>query len=52
MIDFTGTIVLNPESDSWVRNVFVDGGTRRITGGFNGTFIETIKTSSAPDTHI
>ena len=52
MIDFTGTIVLNPESDSWVRNVFVDGGTRRITGGFNGTFIETIKTSSKPDTHI
>ena len=52
MIDFTGTIILNPESDSWVRNVFVDGGTRRITGGFNGTFIETIKTSSEPDTHI
>ena len=52
MIDFTGTILLNPASDSWVRNVYVDGGTRRITGGFNGSFIEEIKTSSAPDTHI
>ena len=52
MIDFTGTVILNPASDSWVRNVFVDGGTRRITGGFDGTFIESIKTSSAPDTHI
>ena len=52
MIDFTGTILLDPASDSWVRNIYVDGGTRRITGGFDGTFIESIKTSSAPDTHI
>ena len=52
MVDFTGTIILDPSSDSWVRNVYVDGGTRRITGGFDGTFIESIKTSSAPDTHI
>ena len=52
MIDFTGRIQLSPASDNWVRNVFVDGGTRNITGDFNGSFIETIKISSTPDTHI
>jgi len=52
MVDFSGSVVLDPSSDSWVRNIYVDGGTRRITGGFDGTFIESIKTSSAPDTHI
>ena len=52
MIDFSGSVVLNPESDTWVRNVFVDGGRRTIWGGFNGTFIENVVTSSARDTHI
>ena len=52
MIDFTGTIDLTPRTDSWVRNIQIDGGERTITGGFNGSFIETIKTSSVPDTHI
>ena len=52
MIDFSGSVVLNPESDTWVRNVFVDGGRRTIWGGFNGTFIESVVTSSARDTHI
>ena len=52
MVDFTGTIDLTPRTDSWVRNIQVDGGERRITGGFNGSFIDTIKTSSVPDTHI
>ena len=52
MIDFTGRIQLTPASDNWTRNVFVSGGTRRITGSFNGSFIETIKISSKPDTHV
>ena len=52
MVSFIGTIDLTPRTDSWVRNVQVDGGERRITGGFNGSFIDTIKTSSVPDTHI
>ena len=52
MIDFSGIVNLSPASDSWVRNVYVDGGERHITGDFNGTYIDTIKTSSAPDTHI
>ena len=52
MIEFTGTIDLSPSTDTWIRNIQVSGGTRRITGGFDGSYTETIKTSSAPDTHI
>jgi len=52
MIDFTGRIKLTPASDNWTRNVFIDGGSRTITGDFNGSFIETIKISSEPDTHV
>ena len=53
MIDFTGVITLNPESDTWVRSVFVDGGTRRVRRGRRSfTFIETVKIKSEPDTHI
>ncbi len=52
MVEFTGIIDLSPSTDNWVRNIQIDGGQRQITGGFNGTYIETIKTSSYPDTHI
>ena len=52
MIEFIGRIQLSPASDNWVRNIYVDGGTRSITGDFDGSFIETIKISSVPDTHI
>ena len=52
MIEFNGTIELKPFTDNWVRNIQIDGGTARRTGGFNGSYIDTIKTSSVPDTHI
>ena len=52
MIDFTGRVQLSPASDNWVRNVFIDGGERSIVGDFDGSYIETIKISSTPDTHI
>jgi hypothetical protein len=52
MIEFNGGITLHPPTDNWVRDVFVDGGTRTITGSYDGTYIETIKTSSYPDTHL
>ena len=52
MIEFTGRINLSPASDNWVRNIYVNGGERTITGDFDGSYIETIKISSAPDTHI
>ena len=52
MIEWVGTIKLTPASDNWVRNIYVDGGERRIFGDFNGTYIDTVKIGSAPDTHI
>jgi len=51
MIEFNGGISLTPASDNWVRDIFVDGGSRTITGDYDGSYIETIKTSSYPDTH-
>ena len=52
MVSFIGTIELKPFTDSWVRNIQIDGGVRRRTGGFNGSYIDTILTSTFPDTHI
>jgi hypothetical protein len=52
MIEFVGRVQLSPASDNWVRNVFVSGGERTITGDFDGSYVETIKISSEPDTHI
>ena len=52
MVEFTGRIQLSPASDNWVRNIYVSGGERTITGDFDGSYIETVKISSVPDTHI
>ena len=53
MVEFLGNIELKPFADTWVRNVFVDGGVRRLTqGNRNRRFIETLLTNQAPDTHI
>ena len=52
MVEFIGRITLSPASDNWVRNIYVNGGERTITGDFNGSYIETVKISSVPDTHI
>ena len=53
MVEFLGNIELKPFADSWVRNVQVDGGVRRLTRGRrNRRFIETLLTNQAPDTHI
>ena len=53
MVEFLGNIELKPFADTWVRNVFVDGGERRLTQGRrNRRFIETLLTNQAPDTHI
>ncbi len=42
MVEYVGRVVLSPASDNWVRNVYVPGGTRQITGGWNGSYIEDI----------
>ena len=52
MIEYRGVVQLTPSSDNWVRNIYVDGGSRTITGDFDGSYIETIKISSRPDEYI
>ena len=49
---FFGEIKLDPQSDQWVRNVEIDGGTKTVTGSVTRTYVEKIKVSSVPDTHI
>ena len=55
MVEYIGFIELNPSADTWVRNVYVDGGERTVTGergGFVGEYIDTVQIGSEPDTHI
>ena len=52
MIQWVGIVKLNPASDNWVRNVYIDGGERQIWGDRNDEYIETLKTGSAPDKYI
>ena len=53
MVEFLGNIELKPFADSWVRNVEVDGGVRRLTRGRrNRRFVERLLTNQEPDTHI
>jgi len=52
MISWTGRVTLSPQSDNWVRNVYVDGGERRVTGDRNDEFIETIKIGTDADKYI
>ena len=52
MIEFVGAVELTPASDNWVRNVFVPGGTRRITGGWNGSFIDNVLIDRRPETFM
>jgi len=49
MVAFFGSVILRPNSDTWVRNVYVPGGTRQITGGSDYEFIEDIKIASEPE---
>jgi len=52
MIEYKGSVKLNPASDNWIRNIFVPGGSRTETGGWDGSYTENILISSVPDTHM
>ena len=52
MIEYKGSVKLNPASDNWVRNIFVPGGSRTETGGWDGSYVENVLISSVPDTHM
>ena len=49
MVAFFGSVILRPNSDTWVRNVYVPGGTRQVTGGSDYEYIENIKIASEPE---
>ena len=38
MLSWTGRITLNPQSDNWVRSVYIDGGERHLTGDRSDPF--------------
>ena len=52
IVVFNGRIRLNPASDTWVRNVVVQGAGRTITGPSAGSFVTETRISSEVDTHI
>ena len=52
IVVFNGRIRLNPASDTWVRNVVVQGAGRTITGPTAGSFVTETRISSEVDTHI
>lgn len=49
MIEWVGRVILSPASDSWVRNVYLNNGSRSVLGDTNREYIETIKISSAQE---
>ena len=38
MLSWTGRVTLNPQSDNWVRSVYIDGGERHLTGDRSDPF--------------
>ncbi len=46
MVQWVGRIILSPASDSWVRNIYLNNGSRSILGETSREYIETIKISS------
>ena len=38
MLSWTGRVTLHPQSDNWVRSVYVDGGERHLTGDRSDPF--------------
>ncbi len=49
MIQWVGRIILSPAADSWVRNIYLDNGSRSILGETSREYIETIKISSVQE---
>jgi len=55
MIEFNGTIELTPKTDSWVRTIVRDGGSRTVGGSGGATRVvgtSVSLTSSTPDQYI
>ena len=52
IIDWRGSIDLNPLTDNWIRTVYVSGGTRNLVGDSDRQYVEELKISSASDDYI
>jgi hypothetical protein len=49
MIEWVGRIIMSPASDSWIRNIYLDSGSRSLLGDSDREYIDTIKISSQPE---
>jgi hypothetical protein len=52
IVDWRGSVDLNPLSDNWVRTVYVQGGTRELTGDSDSSYVEELKVSTDTDMYI
>jgi hypothetical protein len=52
MILWVGRVTLSPSSDSWVRTVYLNNGTRTILGDRNINYVENILISRTPEKYI
>ena len=52
MILWVGRITLTPSSDTWVRTVYLNNGTRTVLGDRNMNYVENILISRTPERYI
>ena len=52
VIEYSGVVVLNPNSDNWVRNIYINKNRTVFSGGREYTYVEDVKVSSEPDPYM
>jgi len=52
IIEYSGIVVLNPNTDNWVRNIYINNNRTVISGGREFTYVEDVKVSSKPDPYM
>ena len=49
IVEYSGAVILNPNTDNWVRNIYIAKNRTVIAGGREFTYVEDVKVSSEPD---
>jgi len=52
VIEYSGDIVLNPATDNWVRNIYINNRRTVFSGGREYTYVEDVRVSSQPDPYM